>query len=127
MLLLNSTSTCSKTEGSLKGVIDPPLETGQGSNHDDTGSQTLDHEVGISKLRGNGADGLALVLGLAEKGHNGVGRVGDDGADNSGNVTRGEGDSKLGGLGVGVTRSSKHVRVEQFHDLKKNFSIGAQN
>ncbi len=67
---------------------------------------------------------LALVAGLAELRHHGVGGVGDNGADDTGKVARGEGHTELSALGVLGFGLGEHVRVEQLHHLLKEEELG---
>jgi len=110
--------------GRLECVIDPPLEASQSTNHQDTGTETLGSQVDGTGLAGNLANRLALVLSLAHEGDDRVGRVGDDGADNTGEVTRGEGDTELGALAVGLLGFSEDVGVEQLDDLLEEEELG---
>ena len=91
--------------------------TSEGTNHEHTGAQTLGGKVDDADLRGNGTERLALVRSLAHLGDERVRRVRDDGADNTGEVTRREGDAELGGFAVGVFRCSEDVCVKQLDDL----------
>ena len=102
-----------ETHGDLEGIVDPPLETGEGTDHDDTGAETVPEAVeadaGVDL-----ADGVAL---LVHDGDHGVSWVRHDSAENTSPVTSHEGDHELGALGVGVTWSSEHVSVQSTHSL----------
>ena len=81
----------------LDSVIDEPLEGGQGSDHDDTGSKTgpeATEAQGVDCLAEGGAGGLVQV------GDQGVRGVGHDGAEHSSDVFGREGDNELLGLGA---------------------------
>jgi hypothetical protein len=108
-LLLGSTTRGLETNGGLEAVVDPPLETGECAYHDDTHAETLP-EAHEADLLDDSAD--ASLGGLVELGHEGVCGVRDDGAENTGDVTGGEGDSELSGLAVGVLGVGEHVGVE---------------
>lgn len=106
--------------GALEGVVDPPLEASEctcwlhrsehafaemagmklRTNHEDTSTETLGREGHNTSLRGDLANTLALVLSLAEEGDERISGVGDNGADDTSEVTGSEGDTELGTLGV---------------------------
>jgi len=112
------------THGRLERVVDPPLEASQGTDHDNTGTETLGGEGGKTGLGGNGTDGLALVFGFAQQGDQRVGGVGDDSANDTREVTRGESDSELGGLAIGFLRSGEDFSVEDLDDLLEEVELG---
>ena len=91
--------------------------TSEGTNHDDTGTETLGGEGAEANLGSDLAGALALVGGLAHKGHERVGRVGDDGADDTGEVAGREGDAELRRLPVRVLRRREDVLVEHADDV----------
>lgn len=77
----------------LEGVVDEPLEGGEGTDHNNTGSKSSP-ESSESNLAVDGADsglGLAGLEGSVELGNHGVGGVGDNGAEDTSNVTREDG------------------------------------
>ena len=100
------------------------METSQGTNHDDTSTETLCGKSGETGLRGDGTEGLALVFLLAHQGDQRVSGVRDDGADDTREVTGSEGDSELSGLAVGVLRSSEDVGIEEFDNLLEEAELG---
>ena len=112
------------THGRLERIVDPPLEASQGTNHDNTGTETLGGKGNKSGLGGDSTDGLALVSGFAQQGDQRVSRVGNDGANNTREVTRTEGDSELSGLAVGVLGVGEHVGVEELDDLLEEVELG---
>ncbi len=67
---------------------------------------------------------LALVVSLAHKRDKGVSGVRNDGANDTSQVTRGEGNSELGVLGVRVLGLSENVGVEQLHNLLEEVELG---
>lgn len=73
----------------LECVVDPPLETGQGTNHDDSCSQTvpeaLEADVAIDFLDLGHDWGVAGLL--VKDGDHGVSWVRHDGAEDTGPVT----------------------------------------
>lgn len=83
----------SKEETDLEGVVDEPLEGGEGTDHNNTSSESSP-ESSESDLAVDGADsglGLSGLEGSVELGNHGVGRVRDDGAEDTSNVTEDEG------------------------------------
>ena len=98
----------------LDTVVDEPLERGEGTDHDDpgteTGPQTCEAEVAGRRAEGG-------ALGLVHVGHDGVGGVGDHGAEHTGDVTGGEGDDQLLALGALGTGLGHHVGVQELDGL----------
>ena len=73
----------------LERVVDEPLEGGQGTDHEDTGTES-GPESTESDLRVDRADrglGLSGLEGSVQLGDHSVGGVRDDSAEDSGNVT----------------------------------------
>jgi len=109
-----TTSGGLETDGGLEGIVDPPLETGEGTDHEDTGSESSpetgksDLSVDLAHVRHEGS----LTLGGVDLGHHGVGGVGDDGAEDTGHVPGHEGNSELLGLGVLILGFGEHLGVE---------------
>lgn len=99
-------------------------QTGEGTNHEHTGAETLGGEVDDADLRGDRTKRLALVRGLAHLGDERVRRVGHDGADDTGEVTRREGDAELGGLAVRLLGGGEDVAVEHLDDVLEEEELG---
>lgn len=103
-----------ETAGHLEGVVDPPLETGESTNHNDSCSETVpetletDFAVDFFNLLASWCVGFSLV----EDRNHGVSRVRDDGAEDTSPVTRQEGNHELGVLRVGVLGGGEDVLVE---------------
>ena len=87
------------------------------TNHDDTSTETLGGQGHNTSLRSDSADRLALVFSLSEERDERVSGVGDDGADNTSEVTGGEGDTELSTLVIGLLGGSEDVGVEELDDL----------
>lgn len=100
------------------------METSEGTNHEHASAETLGGKVHVAKLACNLSKALSSVLALAEERNERVGRVGDNGADNTGSVTRKESDTELLGLGVGVTGGSEDLGVEELNDLLEEIELG---
>ena len=98
--------------------------SGKLPNHDHTSTETLGSKVGNTNLASNLADRLALVLSLAELRDKRVSGVGDDGADDTGDVTGGEGDTELHGLAVGVLGCGEDVLVEEADNVLEEEELG---
>merc|ERR1719297_639512 len=81
-----------KTQLDLNTIIDEPLKSSQGSNHDNPGAETLPESTKTKGLHGSAN---ACAWSLVEVGHQGVGGVGHDGAEDTSNVASGEGDNQL--------------------------------
>ena len=97
-------------------IIDEPLQSGQGTDHNDPRTKTGPH---TAKAKGLGGRANGGALGLVHVGHNGVGRVGHDGAEHASNVTSSECYDELlalGALGAGL---GHNVGVQQLHGTLK--------
>lgn len=99
------------------------------TDHDDTGAESLGREREQAGLAGNLADRFALVIGLAEKGDKGVGGMGDDSADDTGEVPGGEGNAELGALAVRVLGGGEDPLVELRDNVleEEEFGHGVRN
>lgn len=103
----------------LEGIVDPPLETSEGTDHDNSGHEACpksleaDLRVDLSDLVAERALGLALG---DQFGEDGVSGVGHDGAEDTGEVARGKGDAELGGLAVVLFSLGEDVVVEELHE-----------
>lgn len=126
----------SETHGSFESIIDPPLETGQGTNHENSGSETSpqsshsDFSVNFLYIfteRGFRFNVIQFRHPKLSKLH-GIGGVGYDGAEDTGQITRGESDSKLGGFAVFALGFSENMLVEFLNNIfksnKLNHSVG---
>merc|ERR1719317_768421 len=105
-----------KTQLDLNTIIDEPLKGGQGSNHNDPGAKTLPESGEAKGLHGSTN---ACAWSLVEVGHQGVGGVGHDGAEDTSNVASGEGDNQLFTLGAFSPWLGDNVVVESHHGLLK--------
>ena len=96
------------------------MQAGKGTNHEDSCSKTLpesgETDVGVD-LGDLGAGGLGGSSPLVEDGDHGISWMGDDGAENTSNVTRHEGNSELGTLTVAGLLLGEDVGVERLDDL----------
>jgi hypothetical protein len=102
-----------ETASNLEGVVDVPLETGEGTNHEDTGAKS-----GPESLEAD----LAVDLGggsstLVHDGDHGVGGVRHDSAEDTSPVSGHEGNAELGALAVGVAGGGEDVGVEETDGL----------
>jgi len=102
-----------ETHGDLEGIVDPPLETSEGTNHDDTGAETVPETVEANA-------GIDLTSGatlLVHDGDHSVSWVRHNSAENTSPVTSQEGDHKLHVLGVGFTWGSEDVLIQGTNGL----------
>ena len=103
-----------ESASNLEGIVDDPLEASKGTNHEDSGTKTLPESsesnlsIDLLDLGHSGTTSSSLV----EDGDHGVSWMGNNGAENTGNVTRHESDHKLGALGVGALWLGEYGRVE---------------
>eukprot|EP00906_Rhabdomonas_costata_P009642 RCo013623 len=115
---------CAHTHCRLEGVVDPPLQPGQGTDHDDTGAQTLGEEVAVAEVLRDLPKALARVGRLALQGHQRIRGVRDNRADDPGKVSRGEGDRQLGRLVIGTLGLGEHVLVEKLDNALEEEELG---
>lgn len=105
-----------ETDGSLEGIVDPPLETSEGTNHKNSGKETSP-ETRETDLRVDVTNTLTLVFRSVHLGNHGISRVRDEGAEDTSQVTRHEGNGQLLSLRVFTSGSSEELGVEKFDDL----------
>merc|ERR1719145_574854 len=89
---------------------------GQGSNHNYPGAKTLPESTKTKGLHGSSD---ACAWSLVEVGHQGIGGVGHDGAEDTSDVASGEGDNQLFSLGALGPWLGDHVVVERHDGLLK--------
>jgi len=108
-----------ETNQGFESVINPPLETSQGTNHDNSGTHTSPE----STESDFGVDFLDVVrsgttsLDTVELGDHSISGLRDQSAEDTGNITRSEGNGELSGLRVLVLRLGEDVSVEHFDGL----------
>ena len=73
-----------KADHGLEGIVDPPLKTGEGTDHDDTSAKTAP-DTDRAHILQDLED--AATSALVQLGHNGVSGVGHDGAEDTSEVT----------------------------------------
>ena len=98
-----------ETASNLKGIVDPPLETGKSTNHDDTGTKTSPETIESN----SGVDLTNSATLLVHDTNHSVSGVRHNSAENTSPVAGHESDHKLEVLRVSVTRSSEHVAVQE--------------
>ena len=96
----------------LHTVIDEPLESGESTDHDNPRNKTKPQSLEAENL-----DGVtnARARGLVEIGDESVGRVGDDSAEDTSDVSSSECDDQLLRLGALSARLGDHVLVDGLH------------
>lgn len=110
-----------ETHSYLEGVIDPPLETSEGTDHNNSCSESVPEslEADITIYFCNLGANWGAAASLVEDGDHGISRVGNKSAEDTSPITRDEGDHELEVLGVGVLRVGEHICVESLHGLLK--------
>lgn len=100
--------------GYLEGVVDEPLKGSQGSDHDDswTESSPESHEAELFDKTSDGS--IRILVQLRDEG---VRRMGDHGTEHSGDVSGDEGHCELLGLGALSTGLRDDVLVEHLDSL----------
>jgi len=97
-------------QGDLYTVVDEPLQSGQSTDHDDTGRQSVPH---AAEAQGLGHAHGAGSLGLVQLGDHHISGMGDHGAEHTGDVASGEGHDQLLALGALGTGLGHHIPVEE--------------
>ena len=72
-----------ESDGYLEGVVDPPLETSEGTDHEDSGAEALPETVEADA----GVDLASGATTLVHDGDHGVSRVRHDSAEDTSEVT----------------------------------------
>ena len=99
----------------LPGIVNPPLQTRKSTDHQNTRSQTVPASLPSQEL--HSLDHRDLLSRVVHLGHARVERMRDQRTEDTGNVTRSEGDRQLHGLAVGLARLREHVLVEHGDDV----------
>jgi len=105
----------SKSAPDLEGVVDDPLHAGEGTNHENSCSETLPETIESNVL----VDFSSTLSSLIHNGDHGISWVRNDSAEYTCRVTRGEGNSKLGGFAVFILWLSEDVGVEKLYEFLK--------
>lgn len=112
----SASSTCGlQTNHGLEWVVDPPLQTCEGTDHDDSRDETRpesgksDLAVDFADLLADGSSLLSLTIQLAD---HGIGWVRDDGAEDTGEVSGHESNTELSALGVIFLSLGEVISIE---------------
>ena len=103
-----------KSQLDLHTIIDEPLQSSQGTDHENPGSKTGPHTSETKVLSGRANSG---ALGLVHVGDDGVGGMRHNGAEDTSNVTSGKGDHQLLALGAISTRLGHNIGVQSLDGL----------
>ena len=103
-LLVVSAGTCRRqAHEDLEGVVNHPLQASECTNHDDTNRETVpetrESDILVDSAHGSTKAFPSLSVGVEFADHD-IGGMGDDSAENTGEVTTDEGDTSLLALGV---------------------------
>lgn len=105
--------------------VDGELTGGQGTNHDQPGTDTSEGSLDTKLLTDlDEAGGVAFTretLGLVDLAEHGVGRLGDDGGSETSDKTRAQVDNGLSTIGKSVLVD---LAVDQFRDLLEDDEFG---
>merc|ERR1719189_1205680 len=96
----------------LHSVVDEPLEGSQGSNHDDSGTQSSPQSLESESLSSISNAGSLSLVHVAD---DGIGWVRHDGAEDSSDVAGSEGDHQLLRLAALRPGLGHHVLVDGLH------------
>jgi len=122
--LCGGSSSGSQTKNGLEGIVDPPLKTSESTDHENTSTETLCKKILHADFACDLSDGFSFVAGFSELGHEGVGGVRNDGANDTSDVTRSKCDLQLGGLRVLILGLREDVGVESLDDLLEEIELG---
>jgi hypothetical protein len=111
-------------EGFKISNIPRDLHTIRLTNHQDTSGETLGGESAPANFRSDLPNRLATVCLFTHLRDKRVSGVRDDGADNTSNVTGGEGDTELSGFAVAILGLSEDVLVEELNGLLEEEELG---
>ena len=109
----------SETAPDLESIIDHPLEASEGTDHEDTGAETLPEAAHADST----VDLTDALASLVHDGDTGVGGVGNDGAEDTSQVAGHEGDHHLLALAVLGLRLGEDVGVEHGDDLLEGHEL----
>ena len=118
--MLSLSTSGLKTHRDLECIVDNPLKAGKSTNHENSGTKTLPEtiEADLSvDLLDLSTSRLGGSTSLVEDGDHGISWVRDDGAENTSDVTRHEGNGKLSTLRVRGFVGGENVLVERLDDL----------
>ena len=99
----------------LPGIVDPPLQTRQRTNHQNTSSQAVPASLPAQHL--HRLQHRDLLRGVVHLRHARVERMRHQRAEHTGDVARGERHRQLRRLAVRLTRLRQQEAVEQTHDV----------
>jgi len=115
----DSTTGSLETNEGLERVVDPPLETSQSTDHDDSGThtspETIETDITVDLL--DVIHSATTSLDTVELRDHSISGLRDQGAENTCNVTRSESDGELSGLGVFILGSGEDSCVEHLYSL----------
>lgn len=110
-----ASTCCLETHHGFEWVVDPPLETCEGTDHNDSceearpESRESDLSVDFAHLFAEASTFLSLTVEFA---HHGISWVRDDGAEDTSEVSWEECDTELGSLGVILFSLREVVSIE---------------
>ena len=119
MLLGTSSSSALQSDCDYEWIVDPPLETSEGTYHDDSGHEASPESLESDLLIDSAhllSDWAGFVTFTVQFWDHSVSGVWDNGAENTGKVTWGEGDAELGGFVVIFFSFSEDVIVEELDE-----------
>jgi len=115
----NGTTSGLETNHGLEGIVDPPLETSQSTDHDDSGThtspETIETDITVDFL--DVIHSATTSLDRVELRDHSISGLGDQSAEDTGNITRSESDGELSGLGVFILGSGEDSSVEHLDSL----------
>jgi len=134
LLLGGSSSGSGESDSDLEGIIDTPLKSSEGTNHEDSEGKASGTETNNSHLFDDGSDGcLTAGIELRDKV---ISRVGHNGTEYTSNVTGEERDSKLFSLcalslrlghNIGIEGDNGILKTSKLHHSVRNLSSPKRN
>ena len=114
-----SSSCCLKSNCGLEWIVDPPLKTGQGTDHDDSCDQSCPQSFESDLLIDSSyflTYSAFFTSFWVDLGDHGVSGVGDYGAEDTSKITGCEGDAELCGFTVIFFAFGEDVIIEELHE-----------
>lgn len=116
-----------KTNSSLETVINPPLQSSQSTNHENSGCESIPESF-KSNLSINFSNILhcgSFIFNRVQFGNHSISRVRNNGTNNTSQITRSKSHRQLSGFAVFVFRfGSENVSIESLHNFLEEDKFG---
>ena len=113
ILVISLSTRCSKSTIDLEWIVDDPLHASEGTNHEDSCSETLPETIETNIL----VDFSSTLSCLVHDWDHCVCGMGNDSTEDTSQVTRGKSNSKLCSLSIWGFFFCKNTSVELLHNF----------